>query len=322
MAKQRAQKNKNGKKNTRRVRSRPVPRGVGRSLTPAESKYMELLRNPCTGPLVRAPGSSEGGSIIRFETDFITGNGATSTAGFLNWAPGAYNNFTPNAYGPGGVVASAVNDTTAVSVANLVPAEMPGYTFLQNNASSYRCIAACMQIYWPGSELNRSGIVSAAQGTYGLLSIGTNVATQQVRSLSPHVERMPTDMIEAIWAPSYSDGLFRANNPVTTTGTIPEDGHSSLLCSWAGIPVSTGVRIRLVGVFEWRPKILGLVLSSNTADSGGGSVQFVRTVLDHIDPNWWYHARQAAARFVANGFVQYASTRGRGMPRAMIRNEL
>lgn len=273
-------------------------------------EYAKLLSNPCTGPLVHAPGSSEGGQVVRFESDFLMGNGATETAGFINVSPGAMNGLNPVAggFGQGIIIGVGTSDTANTSlITNGANAYLPGYTFLNNNASSYRCVACCVQLYWPGSELNRSGIVSAAQGTYGLTVVGVTPTVASLRGISPVVERMPTECMEVKWAPNYSDGLFR--NPGNQT-TQPEDGHASLLLTWAGIPVSTGVRIRIVTVYEWRPKVTGLVLASNTAHSTAHSVQEVRQALDNRDASWWFRSGQAAANFLSGLTVAFRNNRG------------
>jgi hypothetical protein len=300
-------------KRTRRRQMRP---------SSAVMEYAKLLANPCTGPLVHAPGSSEGGQVVRFETDFILGNGATDTAGAFLFTPGAINSQTNNGYGFGGLNGIAVNDTTALTLTATDAfggTSVPGYTFIRSNASSYRCIAACLQVYWPGSELNRAGIVAAAHGTYGLLNSAGSYTAAQLRAICPVVERMPTDHMEIKWAPNFSDGLFR--NP--TSPNAPEDGHSAILLTWAGIPVSTGVRIRCVCVYEWRPRTSGLVLSSNTALSDSAyTVQDVRAQLDKRDANWWNLSGQAAYHFLGGMTVAYAARRAQQAAQNNLRLEL
>lgn len=271
------------------------------------SEYAKLLTNPCTGPLVHAPGSTSGGLVTRFESDFIVGSGATETCGFFQISPGALNSATTPPQGFGSLVGFAATDGTVVfpstGGAGLY---VPGITYLQANASSFRCIAACTQIYWPGTELNRSGLVSAAQTTYSALSGVTGLTVATLRSQCPVVERMPTEYFEAKWAPNYTDGLFR--NASATT--VPEDGHSSILLTWAGIPVSTGVRIRVVCVYEWNPKILGLTINSNTSNSEAGAIQDVRRSLDRENANWWVSMGHAAYNFMSGVSVAYMNSRG------------
>lgn len=317
-------KNKKAKKAAKGSSKNVVTRGLrmagSMGGTPLR-EYAKLLTNPCTGPLVHAPGSTSGGMVMRFESDFIIGNGASDTAGFFSWAPGALNSNSPtNPYGAGTLTGAGVSDATFISPsAGGIGTYFPGHTYLTSNASSYRAIAACVQVYWPGTELNRSGIVSAAQGTFGLFSTATTIQPSALRAVSPVVERMPTDHMEVRWAPNYADGLFR--NPSSTTSS-PEDGHAALVITWAGIPVSTGVRIRCVLVVEWLPKPQGITLSSNTSTGSAGDIQHVRRELDRRNAGWWYQTGQAAANFLSGLTVAYAERRGPATPLLRGRDEL
>lgn len=303
---------KNGKKSKKQAQPKKTPQVstlyTGKPPPSPMVEYAKLLVNPCTGPLVHAPGSTQGGMLTRFESDFIIGNGATETCGFMLFTPGAINATSPVApNGSGTLVGVAALDTTAVTPsAGGVGTYMPGQTYLNTNASSYRCIAMCVQLYWPGTELNRAGIVSGAQATYALLRNDGGYTTASLRQACPVVERMPTECFEIKWAPNYTDGLFRS--PKSTNP--PEDGHSSLLLTWAGIPVSTGVRVRAVAVYEWLPIAAGLTLNSNTSMGAAGDVQKVRQALDRQSANWWYKSGQAALHFVDGALTAFANVRG------------
>lgn len=276
-------------------------------------RYIQLLDDPCMGPLVHAPGSSSGGIVTRFESDFIFGNEATTTCGALLFTPGAYCN--NSAQNPGYLGIAADSDSSSVVASQAGQGSiLPGWSYLISNASSYRCIAACAQIYWPGSELNRQGVVSGAQATGGLLRQGAPYRVADLRSASPVVERMPSDYMEIKWAPSHADGLFLSpNTNLSQAGSM--DGHSALLLTFAGIPVATGVRVRLVAVMEWQPSRAGLHLSSNIGDSDPASLQKARATLDRTNPGWWHRAGQAAYHFLNGATVAYASTRGPNFPR-------
>jgi len=280
------------------------------ALSPPLVEYAKLLSNPCNGPLVHAPGSTQGGMLTRFESDFLIGTGATDTCGFMLFTPGAINGAAP-ANGSGTLVGVAASDTTAVTPSSGgVGTYLPGKTYLDANASSYRCVAMCVQIYWPGSELDRQGIVSGAQGTYALLRNDSGTTVGLLRSACPVVERIPTECFEVKWAPNYTDGLFRS--PKSTNP--PEDGHASLLITWAGLPATKGVRVRAVAVYEWLPIITGLTLNSNTSTGTAGDVQKVRQVLDKADANWWHRSGQAALHFASGMVTAYVNARGPNFP--------
>jgi len=98
-----------------------------RSLIPSDQlafqRYVELLANPCTGPLVHGPGSNQGGQVTRFEKDFIFGNGAAATAGMMIITPGAINNQAAAPRGCGVLQAEAATDGVALTLngSTLVP---------------------------------------------------------------------------------------------------------------------------------------------------------------------------------------------------------
>lgn len=302
-------------KKARIAATRSVGARVRGTISEHMRKYIQLLEDPCNGPLVTGPGSGEGGSVVRCESDFLIGNGATDTVGFINWAPGAYS-ATTDVSGFGTLVGVGASDTGAITPSSAgVSNYAPGYNFLTGTAGSYRCLAACAQVFWPGSELNRSGVISMAQATYASLATNRNVSTANLRAMSPVVERMPQDHSECKWAPNFADGLFES--PANTSS--PPDGHGSIMISWAGLPVATGVRIRLVAVFEWRPQTnstgSAFVLSSNTGSTDAGDVQAARRYLDNVRPGWWYRMGQAVYGVASGMTVAYMRERARSIPR-------
>jgi hypothetical protein len=248
--------------------------------------------------------------VMRFETDFNIGNlPATTTAGAMLFSPGAISS-SSDAGAPGfGVLSLVANDdVTATGWSAGGPGNyLPGYTYLRDVASSYRCLGFCVQIYWPGTELNRQGLVSVAQSTYGFgKGVPGNYTVAQLRAMSPIVERMPNEYLEAKWAPNFSDGLFR--DP-TSTGR-PEDGHASILITWAGVQAGAPIRVRAVGVYEWLPRTTGITLNSNTSTAPDGNIQTVRRELDRTNANWWVGMGHAAYNFASGVTVAYMNSKG------------
>jgi hypothetical protein len=88
--------------------------------------------------------------------------------------------------------------------------------------------------------------------------------------------------------------LYRDPN----TTNVPEDGHGAILGTWSGFPAAGGIRIRLVGVYEWLPKQAnGLVISQASQMHSSISPAEIREKLDSSDESWWYDAGQKAANF-------------------------
>lgn len=278
-------------KKTTQQRKRKQPKrqqgaNFASELSLASKRYAALLADPCNGPLVQSPfGAGSGGLVSRFESDFLVGWSATSTNTAVAFAPAI-----PMVYGEG---AALTSDTAAINWATTTAS--PGRAYLLSNARSFRCLSACIQVYWPGSELNRSGIISLGQaGAQEALS--TVLTVSQLRSSSQYVERMPERMSEIIWRPTDAEVAW--NTPNDTTDM---DRFSALYVTASGIPVSTGIRVRVVAVYEWipRPDLAGgMVLPTakvGTSDTLGGIV----SALDKFG-DWMYHGAGATAKAVSS----------------------
>jgi len=133
--------------------SNPVPRI---RLDQGGLRYAKLLSDPCSGPLVNGPQPGLGGGIVtRFESETTLFSGALSAGGYLYWLP------SNAAY----TVSTTLTPAVASAGSALVPTAGSGY--LVANAASYRCLSACMQIYWAGTELNRQGFIGMGYTTGG-----------------------------------------------------------------------------------------------------------------------------------------------------------
>lgn len=214
----------------------------------AAAKYAALLADPCNGDLVAGPfGDGNGGLVCRFEKEYIINNSGTDTCSAFIFHPSS------------GLVAwqttPIVTDSDALTfTASTLGTVHPGYTFLSANASWFRPLACCLQVYYPGSELSRAGVVSL--GRYSSEVINDTTATVgQLRTQANYVVRTPADMAEIVWRPVEFDLVGR--EPVASgsisTSTMATASTTSLIATAAGLPVSTGLRFRVVVVYEWTP---------------------------------------------------------------------
>jgi hypothetical protein len=228
--------------------SNQVPRPLGLNLDAA--RYARLLADPCNGDLVSGPfGDGSGGMVARFEQEYLVqaGSGSTALAFAFNPALGNWCSTSTVTMG---------DATNIVWTTNASVALAPGYTFLQANASSYRPLAACMQVYWTGTELNRQGMVSLGRFSNEVLD-DTTLSVGLVRAASSYVERTPASMMEMIWRPQEFDTLFR--NPASTGLPSPAQGGSAnanttcMVATGSGLPADAPLRIRVVVVYEWMP---------------------------------------------------------------------
>lgn len=229
--------------------------------------------------------------MSRFERDIVINNTATDVGAALAFIPGLAQAQISSA--------PITNDTGVITFTPLTSTDVPGFSFLTTNAGQFRCLAACIQVYWPGSELNRQGIVSLGQFPADIVTDAV-VATSDIRTASPYVERMPEGMCELKWRPTaYETTWQRANNVVDTA--TDWDKYTAITLTAAGIPVSTGVRVRMVAVYEWIPKPgtgSGLTTIHRTTVKTG-SLSNIIAALDRTG-DWMYNGAMKAGHALAS----------------------
>ncbi|APG76245.1 hypothetical protein 3 [Changjiang tombus-like virus 4] len=258
------------------------------SLTPAERKYAHLVADPCNGPLSAGIfGDGSGGVISRFETDGIMGDVAPTTASALVFVPAAAAGWTSGKPSDGD--APVWNGVTSSLI--------PGRDFLNANAGQFRCLAACLRIYWPGTELNRQGIVSNLQTTADIVN-NSNASVGAIRASSTYVQRMPEDYTELKWLPSEYELEMRAPGVIAASQEFSR--FSALVTTTSGVPSATPIRWRMVAVYEWVPRVSTGLSSMNTAASvPAGSFQRVTQALTSIG-NWAYVSSHQAATAISS----------------------
>jgi len=246
---------------------------------------------------------------MRLEADAILFSGATETGGLAAFVPGL---------GLGLASGTAIIGDTAASTITIAGGITPGAGFLASNGYSLRAVAACTQVCYPGTELNRSGIIGI-----GVMSAGTlipNMTTadgggnavaspQALRIACQHVERMPATMVEARWFPGDEDAnpYNYASRPTAWAQAL--NGRNAIVVSASGFPVSTGIRIRNVAVYE-------ISLGSSTTTGQVQSISAPRSIntsghvlkfLADKDPQWYLHTAQKIGRAIGS-VIDYAAT--------------
>lgn len=263
-------------------------------LDKAAAEYAKLLADPCNAPLTRGVYSATAGSLVsRFEADFILNAGPTEVASIFAFAPGTgtcYGNAVP-----------LTADTTASSL-QFAGGTVPGGAFLSATAGTVRALAACMQVSFPGTELNRSGIIGMGVVPGGTITPalvagsggpGGTTTAAAIRQLCQHTERMPQNMAEVLWMPGDGDALTIASTKINAAATsnAPDlEDRNLLLMSASGFPVSTGIRIRLVVVYEWSPRIAQGIVATVEPSRSSFSVNDVVRALHLRDPHWYVNA--------------------------------
>lgn len=248
-------RNRKQKKNNKAVVKRPAKPRALNNYSMATDAYSALLANPCTGPMVGPIGATQKGYITRFEKTFMVpityGAGNTTTCFGLRWTPGIVDPNTTQSDTLDGRV-EGVASATLGSVW-LTNDESPGFAFLQSTATSARCLAACAQFTYTGTELNRQGVLGS------FISDGSRLVTtasaDQLNSLSVSRSRVMDGMFEVVWKPNDYDVNFSHFNSSAT----PEQRakHSALWVSGVQLspisPANASIMVRLVAVYEWTP---------------------------------------------------------------------
>lgn len=306
------------KRQTSKQQPKAKPRQVARVSPPSRGvfdraalEWAMLLRDPCNAKLTYPcyPGGTGGTVLIRLEADSIIANGATETAAFGAFIPGI-----------GASLANATPQTSDTAPGSLLQANaniQPGATFISANANALKCVAACVQLSYPGSELNRAGIVGIgvvpATTTVNALATASgggniNSSAQAARIACQHVERMPAGVVECKWFPGEADAseISMLNYP-TSYGSL-FNGRNAILWTASGFPVSTGVRVRCVAVYE-------VSLQSTTASgqvqavappvSSNTPAQILRAMA-HKDPQWYIESATKAGRAIGTA-ISYAA---------------
>lgn len=274
-------------KNGSMARVKNAARQIPRTLLDAQARqYAELLRDPCNAKLTQSVFPGAGGAFVsRFETDYIINATGVDTGALLVFTPG----FTAGAQGALGASVALAGDTTGFNITT--PLASPGATFLATT-DQYRAIAACAEVYWPGTELNRAGILGLGivdSAIINTFSSGNNATTANTRTLCQHTERMPESKATINWRPGDFDQAATG-----TSSSSLLSGRQSLLITAAGIPPSTGIRVRLVVVVEWWPK------------AGTGLVATVPQVTTRVSTNEVLYALDRTGNWLINTYKKAA----------------
>jgi len=259
--------------------------------------YKRLLLDPCYAPMTHLPGLTTTGNLLRFESDFIIGEGAGQTAGVVVWRPGGMMGGTPEAVNTdnGFIYAQRAVDTDSwvfaapsVAAGNTVATYVPGYSYLQSNARAYVCVAACARLMWPGSEQNRQGFVFGGDAPSFALTVGApNYTVAGLRATAPKSVRMPANDFEVKWRPGTGD--LSMQYPGSTGTDYEVDSRTSLYLGWSGLPAATGVRIRFTAVYEYLPPlVLGMVPPMGALSVSGENPARAIAELDKSNPQWVY----------------------------------
>jgi len=322
MPRKSSKKNKQSKKTMPRAPKRSMPGGGGQADL---VKYARLLADPCNAELVHPPylGGHEG-YLMRFETN-VTLNGGASTNGKVVLVPSAITNgnFAGTEYVGSFNYSDAVAETasaiSAYGTAANAPLQ-PGYTFLSGQGASYRPVAACMQLLYVGKETDRAGEFSLGSGTAYALESYDSVAN--LKNAAAIHKRTPDGVAEVRWTPTEADQRWRrvdkyngsAIDVAQNTDWETQFGSAgAVFGTWTGLTAGTGVKVRCVVVYEWRPAAsatyAGGMPSGQTSRVSKFTLNQALSLLERTG-NWMYDVSVDSAKAVSSLLAGGRAMRG------------
>lgn len=215
-----------------------------------------LLANPCDAPLVNPiyPGSSSG-YVTRFQKFFTVNpvGDATGTEHIFHFSPGSLSSSNV-----GVIVGVADTSDPARPIVMSGTVSNPGATFLNNNASSYRAIAACLRFTYTGAEMDRGGRIHYGHTQASLLDVGESTDLISVAPTLENYSRIPPESIELVWKPSEGDMLFKDPSALD----VPQSRDTRSALTVAASAVGGSILYDMTVVYEWQPKLASNVSSA------------------------------------------------------------
>lgn len=241
--------------------------------------YARLLTDPCRAALAHPvyPGAS-GGYLTRFSQYFTYNTGASDTTGYIHFTPGAISADNTDL-----IVYSGAGAALAATAQGAL---LGGRSFLSGNASAVRCVAACVNVVYSGSEVDRSGRIHYGLTNGSLVDAGQTVAPGDVFASMENMMRTPTNIIEVAWKPNDWDSNFV--DPTASMSALHKDKASSITIGWVGLKASVPMTFRITAVYEWQPRIAtGISMVTNSHSGSRNTLNDVIEMVERASRNPW-----------------------------------
>jgi hypothetical protein len=226
------------------------------------------------------------------------------------WIPGGIGSIGGTAASGVLYYEAATNSATGATL-NLSISWQPGYSYLAAAAADVRAVAACIQVFYPGSESARSGILAYGNISGAAVQAGGTTSVSSVANILERYERMPTSSLEIIWRPSDYDQTPTA--PTFPTTQTDLNKRSGLAVTLQGGALAVGLTFRIVCVYEYTPALgSGITTSSTSRNTSGSSLNTVLNVLDKAG-DWMVKGSVLASKMygVYSSFVPAVTYGGR-----------
>jgi hypothetical protein len=168
---------------------------------------------------------------------------------------------------------------------------------LQSIAGTYRCIAACMKVYYTGSELTRQGIVASSL-TGGPYLTNAQTPTQFAPAFAEKATRyvrLGTEMHEVRWVPQESDQNFVSVVQPENLNDVFYEG-ATIQMVVLNAPANT-IQYEVTAVWEWTPRTEP---GTGVSTAGGSIVYSPRAPSTPLPLNATLHKIGDLARFATD----------------------
>jgi hypothetical protein len=253
-----------------------------------------MIMDPCNAKITPTAYRGGDGFVQRFRTTQSVA--LTTQTCFISIFYPAYNSY----YIAGVALPSTVN-TGPLSYNTAGP----GQAFLLANADSQRAVAACTQVDYSGTELNRQGLLY--RGIVKASVFSNNFTVDNIIALLGNPERVPDSTSEVKWVPGATEEEY------WNTGSISPDGPGDRnVIVYIGTGFTSAVTFSFTNtlIAEWQPNFgVGIAANSvNTPDAPAG-FEHVKTHLAKAG-NWWLSAAATVGAAYRTGAKIYRATKG------------
>nr|WRQ65661.1 hypothetical protein [Tolivirales sp.] len=273
-------KNAKGRKSAARKQVRVArPRVVDDN----ELKLLRLIMDPCSADLVNGYALSTRGVVQRYSSVFSI-TGTNTTQGAVAIFPCDY---------AGGAIRMYSSTASSTALPTPVVRPLPGQAAIDAVADNVTTLAACVQVIYTGTELDRKGYIGVGQGPFGGL-LDTFVTTgpgpanfDNVLASCQMVTRTPDSPVELKWSPTVSN--FNGGQGVEEAGY--STSNNGLFFVVNGIP-TTDYMFKVTVVYEWMPKAtIGMPLPPVGRTIRPGTAERITSALNSAGM-WWNNLMQ------------------------------
>lgn len=254
------------------------------------SSHVNMVLDPCNAPM--APNAYRGSDGINTRLrQVLPGIASVATPYLIHVFYPRYNGLW---------VTAVANPNAALTTSYATPG--PGQAYLLANADSQRVVAACTQVAYIGSELNRQGQIYGGVLPEKALEGAT---FNQLVALCQGGERVPDHLFEVKYVPTAVD-----ENYWDTGAAAPADGGDAnvlvILVNGGGV-VDINLTLTNTLIAEWRPKFgIGMAVPTpNTPDAPAG-LERVKSELARRG-NWWMPTVRAGMQVARTLAETYAT---------------